>query len=233
VPLEPLPETLAVLRAIGEWSQEDFVAELTHSGRLVHAVVPECVGMSLSLLEEGLTFTLVASSDQIAALDAVQYTVGGPCIDAVLGDRTIDTGGNDGLFDEERWARFARAGAAAGVLSTLSMPLGTSSAVTGGVNFYASTTDAFAGRHEALAAIVGAWAPAAVINTELTFATRLAARKAPRHLGEQAVIDQATGFVAAARGLEVAEARRALADAAGRAGIPDLDLARALLKQPE
>jgi hypothetical protein len=233
VPLEPLPETLAVLKAIGRWSPEDLLAQLTHHGRLVQAIVPDCVGMSLSLFEEGLTFTLVASSDQVAALDAVQYTLGGPCVDAVLGDRTIDTGGDGGLFDEQRWARFARAGAAAGVLSTLSMPLGTSSTVTGGVNFYASSSDAFAGRHDALAAIVGAWAPAAVMNTEMTFATRLAARQAPRHLGEQAVIDQATGYVAAARGLEIAEARPILAEAAARAGIAEVDLARALLKEPE
>ncbi|WP_270887787.1 ANTAR domain-containing protein [Pedococcus sp. 5OH_020] len=230
MPLEPLPETAAALEEVGSWSEEDLLADLKRCGEKVQQVVPECVGMSLAMFTEGLTFTLVATSEDIAALDAVQYAVGGPCVDAVLEEEILDTSGGAGLLDEGRWAAFARAGAAAGVLSTLSMPLGEKDRVIGGVNFYASTPDAFNGRHEALAAIMGAWAPGAVMNAEMTFSSRVAAREAPRLLADQGVIDRATGYVAAARRIDLVAAREVLLEAAARAGVHEADVARAVLK---
>jgi len=229
MPLEPLPETVEALEAIGRFASDDLVAELRQAGALVARVVPECVGMSLALYREGLTFTLVASSAEVAALDGVQYAAGGPCVDAVLEDMLVDTSGEEGLLGEDRWATFARAGAAAGVLSTLSMPLGSAGQVTGGVNFYAATPTAFEGRHEALAGIVGAWAPGAVMNADLPFASRAEAAKAPVRLRDQGTIDQAVGYLSALRKVDQNEAQAILADAAARAGIPEVLVAKALL----
>ena len=49
----------------------------------VTRIVPECVGMSLTLYDEDITFTLVASSLAFAEIDAMQYIDGGPCVWAV------------------------------------------------------------------------------------------------------------------------------------------------------
>ena len=228
--LEPLPETHDALRSIGAWSEHDLLDELTRAARLVEKVVPTCVGMSVSLVQEGLTFTMVSSSRRIAALDGVQYAVGGPCVDAVEDDATLFGGHqSSGLLGEQRWAAFARAGAAHGILSTLSMPIHTDGQVTGGVNLYSSAPDAFDGHHEALAAIMGAWAPGAVRDADLEFSTRSAAREAPQHLEDRAVLDQAAGVVMAERGIDEDTARGVLAQAAGRAGVPEIEVARAVV----
>jgi GAF domain-containing protein len=229
--LEPLPETNDALRSIGAWSEHDLLDEMTLSARLVEGVVPSVVGLSVSLVREDLTFTMVSSSPQIAALDGTQYAFGGPCVDAVHEDATLAAGKDaSGLLSEDRWATFARIGAAHGILSTLSMPVHTDGRVTGGVNFYASTSDAFDGHHDELAAIMGAWAPGAVRDADLEFSTRAAAERAPQRLEDRSVLDQATGVVMAERHVDEETARSVLADAASRAGVADVDVARAVIR---
>jgi GAF domain-containing protein len=231
VPLEPLPETRAALARMDRWSDRDLTAELTRQGELLQDLVPSLVGLSLALVRYGLTFTLSATQDRLAVLDAVQYAVGGPCVDAALEDRTTLSGDTDeGLLDEQRWARFARAGAAHGVLSTLSLPIHEQGRVVGGVNLYAATPRAFDGKEKRIAAVLGGWAPGAVHNADLSFSTRTSARDAPRVLEDISVLDQAAGVVVAAHGVDVAAARRIIADAARRAGQDQLDVARALIR---
>jgi len=174
-----------------------------------------------------LTFTLVATDEEIATLDAVQYVASGPCVDAVDLGHGIAT--PDGLLSEQRWQRFARASAASGVQSTLTLPVVDGDVVVSTVNLYGRAEDTFTGKHEALADVFGAWAPGAVANADLSFATRRAAEQAPTQLRDAAVVDTATGMLAAERGLSVEEARAQLNDAAQRAGIPVHRLAQVLV----
>jgi GAF domain-containing protein len=194
--------------------------------------VPECVGLSVSQLEDGLTFTLVASSAEIAALDATQYLDGGPCVDSSLNAKkvAVENLEQQDVLDERQWLLYARTGAAAGVASSLSLPLRSAGRVTGSVNLYASTPNAFDGHHEALAAIFGAWAPGAVTNADLSFRTRLEAAAAPRRARDQHLVDQACGWVAASQGVDVPIARQRLREAAARAGITEVQVARAVLQ---
>src|SRR3954452_20438869 len=115
-------------------------------GSRVQNLVPEIVGLSLTLIDDGLTFTLVSSNEHIAGLDAVQYLDGGPCIAAVQEQRAIPWKESDPL-DENQWQGFARSVAAAGIASTLSLPIMPNERVVGSVNLYASTRDGFAGHH--------------------------------------------------------------------------------------
>jgi GAF domain-containing protein len=231
MPLEPLPETREALLSINRWSDRDLTAELLRQGELVEEIVPNLVGLSLALVKDGLTFTIAATHRQVALLDAIQYAFGGPCVDAALQDTAVRSGDTDtGLLDEQRWVEFARVGAAHGVLSTLSLPIHHEQRVVAGVNLYAATPNAFAGREEQVAALVGAWAPGAVHNADLSFASRAAAREAPRLLNDKSVLDQATGVVVAAQGVDEATARRIIADAAHRAGQDELEVARELIR---
>lgn len=231
MPLEPLPETRDLLDGVSQYVDRDLLAEMVQQANRVEEVVPNLVGMSLAVLEDGLTFTLAATRGQLALLDAIQYALGGPCVDAALeGVIVLGGAGDEGLLDEERWAHFARAGAAHGVLSTLSLPLHADGAVIGGVNLYAATPNAFAGREEQIALILGAWAPGAVHNADLSFTTRDQARQAPRAFADRAVLEQATGIVVAAHAVDHERARQIIADAARRAGQDEVDLARALVR---
>jgi hypothetical protein len=121
---------------------DDLSGELLDMGRKVRAIVPECIGLSLGVLHDGLTFTLVASDEEIASLDATQYLDGGPCVDATGKDGGIIETQPADLFAEDRWQVFAAASAAANVASTLSLPIRHDGRVVAGVNLYAATRDA-------------------------------------------------------------------------------------------
>ena len=102
--------------------------------------------------------------------------------------------------------------------------------VTGGVSLYGDAVDTFDGHVEELAAIFGAWAPGAVSNADLSFATRLEAADSPRRLKGQASVDQAVGMLVAARNLTPDQATGHLRSAAARGGIAVFVLARALVE---
>jgi GAF domain-containing protein len=227
--MEPIPQTRAVLDQLSAVGDADLAAELTNAARRVCEVVPQCVGVSLSQLRAGLTFTLVATHARIAAIDGAQYLDGGPCVSAALLDERVEVPDLD-LLDEARWAVYARAGAAAGVASSLSLPIRDAGEVTGSVNLYASTPDAFAGHSEELAAIFGAWAPGAVSNADVCFRTRLEAAAAPARLAEFDLVNQAVGMVAAAQGVDPGSARQRLRDAAARAGLSEVQIAGAVVQ---
>lgn len=217
--MEPIPQTL---QAFGELDamldDELLLALLTSTANRAHEVVPGLVGVSVASRDQGVTFTLVATAQEIAVLDAVQYVASGPCVDAVdLGHGITTSAG--GLLDETRWSHFARASAAAGILSTLTLPVLDGDDVVGTVNFYGRNEDTFVDRHEALADIFGAWAPGAVADADLSFATRRVAEQAPELLRQSALVDTATGILAAQRGTSVVDARTHLEGAARRAGI--------------
>src|SRR4051794_3018224 len=196
-------------------------------GRQAQDIVPECVGLSLALFEDGLTFTLAASAEDIAGLDAVQYLDGGPCVAAAHDDETVEANTGD-LIDEHRWLLYARASAAAGVAGSLTLPIVRGEQVTGSVNLYASTENAFAGHHQELAAALGASAVHAILNADLSFSTRLAAAEAPKRVVEQNEIDRVLGIIAASRHVDIPAARERLRQAAARAGITEGQAARAI-----
>ena len=176
----------------------------------------------------GVTFTLVATDEETAGLDAMQYLSSGPCVEALESGQGIATGPAD-FLSEGRWQALGQATAAAGIRSTLTFPIVDAEAVVGTVNLYGRSDDAFAGKHEQLASVFRAWAPGAVTNADLAFSTRRLAEQAPGLLREQALIDTATGIVAAAHEVDVDTALEYLLDAAERAGLPLIKLARVII----
>ena len=215
--MEPTPETREALRALERYGDDAVAQELASLGRSAREVIPELVGLSLSLVEEALTFTLVAEA-QLSRIDAMQYLDDGPCLAAVREGRAVPFIVDD-VLNEDRWALFARASAAAGVRSSLSLPVIQDDAIVAGINLYASSPEAFDGRHDALAAALGGWSPGAVANADLTFRTRLEAAAAPVQIHEQDVVTQAVGALAGQRHISVATALVVLQTAASRAGI--------------
>jgi GAF domain-containing protein len=225
--VEPTPETVEAFDKLARRGSTDLVELVLTMGRRARRIVPECVGLSLALFEDGLSFTLAASSEDIAALDAVQYVDGGPCVKGALDNEVIDAHPGD-LVDEDRWQLYARTSAAVGVASSLTLPVLRDGQVIGSVNLYAATADAFAGHHEDLGAALGASAEHAILNADLSFSTRRAAVETPQRVAEQYEIDIALGIISASQGLDMPTARERLRDAAARAGITEVQAARAI-----
>ena len=207
---------------------------ITTMGRRVREIVPQCMALSLGLLEEGLTFTLVSETRDVAVLDAIQYIDGGPCVTATGGGEVQVAQAAELVTDEDLWLLFARAQSVAGVASTLSLPILRDDRVVCGVNLYASTPDAFEGHHDELAEACGAWSEGVVTNADLTFTSRLRAAAAPTRLRENAFFDAATGYVAAHQEIDTEAAATKIREAAVRAGVSPVDVARFLLNsKPE
>jgi hypothetical protein len=225
--LEPVPETEAVLREMLRYGDSELAVTLLQMGRRAKEIVPECVGLSLGLVTEGLTLTLAATADEWARLDAMQYLDGGPCVTVSDHPSKLDIDISD-LLDEDKWRMFASASAAVGVASSLSLPILRGPAVVGGVNLYASTSSAFHGKHDALAQALGASAEGAIANADLSFTTRLAAAEAPQVYADRVHVDLAIGVVAAVRDVDIETAEKLLRQAAARAGITVGQAARTL-----
>lgn len=227
--MEPIDESARALSELEPGVDDvQLLVELRRRSEQTAALVPDCIGMSVAARELGVTLTLVSTTRSAAVLDATQYLSSGPCIDALdRGDVRAYT--VDELLDEESWRLFSQTAAAAGVASTLTLPVMADGQVSGTINLYASTPHAFDGHHEELADVFGAWAAGATTNADLSFRTLETARSAPRVLADRVLIETAAGLIMAEVDVSADEAHRRLAEAARRAGVSEVDVAEAVL----
>lgn len=168
--------------------------------------VPECVALSVTLLDDDLTFTLVDDSAHVAAADP-------------RADRAPAEASDLHALDEAGWAEMARERAFAGILSTVSLPVVEEGRAVLTIDLYASTAHAFHDRIEGLVDALGGWQAGAVTNADLGFETLRRAEAAPERLREQRLLDVAIGVVAARLGLTTRDADDLLGEAAERAGV--------------
>ena len=176
--------------------------------------VPECVAVSVTLLEEDLTFTLV---DPIATAPVVAGpgVRDGPEVAAELSH----------ALDEAGWAAMARERAVDGIASTVSLPVVEHGRAVLTIDLYASTAHAFRDRLDGLVQALGAWQAGAVTNADLGFETRRRAESAPERLRQQRLVDVAVGLIAARHGVTTDDACEVLDDCAQRAGIEPVQAA--------
>jgi len=207
---------------------DELLDRLSTIGEEVRALVPDCIGLSLSMLADDLVVTLVATDADIAVLDAMQYLSDGPCLEGMRTGEVLELDEEE-LLDEEDWRLFALASSSSAVRSTLTLPIMDGDRVTGSVNLYGGSGHAFTGHHDELAELFGAWAPGAVANADLSFSTRKLAEEAPRRLRERARFDTAVGLLAAREELSVDDARQRLVGAAERAGVSLSRIAQAVI----
>lgn len=225
--MEPIPETVEALRELTRLGDESVALTVLRISREAERIVPELVGLSVSV-NGNLTFTMTATNLPVAQLDGVQYLEGGPCEDTlVTGERNTYRHGDP--VDEDRWRLFARATAAAGVASTLSLPILGDGNVVAGINMYSSTPEAFDGHHEELAEACGAWVGGAITNADMGFTTRFRAAETPELLRIEHLVNQAIGALIVEQGISEEEASQKLRISAQRAGISDAQMARTVL----
>ena len=183
----------------------------------VHSV-PDCVALSVTLLDEDLTFTLVD-----------REATGDPPRDVEAGD-TGDAGpgpppGEAHPLDELDWADMARERAFGTIASTVCLPVVEDGRAVLNIDLYASTAHAFRDRIEGLVEALGAWQAGAVTNADLGFETLRRAEQAPERMREQRLVDVAVGLVAARMAVTTDMAAVMLREAAERAGVSESEAA--------
>lgn len=174
--------------------------------------VPECVALSVTMLDDDLTFTLVDTGGDLMSAPSVVST----------GARAHD---GDHALDEGGWAEMARERAFAGIASTVCLPVVEAGRAVLNIDLYASTAHAFHDRIESLVAALGACQAGAVTNADLGFDTLRRAQAAPGRLREQRLLDVAVGLLAARQGVTTDEACRLLEQASEQAGITETQVA--------
>ena len=180
--------------------------------------VPDCVALSVTLLDEDLTFTLVdrdatgAPADDVAPHTAREDGPGPPP-------------GEPHPLDELDWADMARERAFGTIASTVCLPVVEHGRAVLNIDLYASTAHAFSDRIDGLVEALGAWQAGAVTNADLGFETLRRAQHAPARLREQRLIDVAVGLVAARMAVTTDMAAVMLGEAAERAGVSESDAA--------
>jgi GAF domain-containing protein len=227
--LEPLPETTSAIDDYLEWSQPGLGQLLGRLAQEVGQIVPEMVALSLTLVEDDLTFTLATRSVTTAVVDAMQYLDGGPCEESLRIDDLVAVTVDD-LLDENRWSLFAQAAAAVGIRSSLSLPVREAGLIVGGVNLYASTRQAFDANHDAVARVIGARAEEAVRHADLSFSSRERALETPGRVRDLNIVDTAVGLLMARYGETEDLARDRLTRAAAQGGVRPAVMASALLE---
>jgi GAF domain-containing protein len=175
--------------------------------------VPDCVALSVTLLDEDLTFTLVDE-------EATQPRDGSE--DVPSGDRARE---DAYALDEAGWADMARERAFAGIASTVSLPVVEHGRAVLNIDLYASTAHAFRDRVDGLVDALGAWQAGAVTNADLSFETLRRAELAPALLREQRLVDVAVGLVAARMAVTTRDAAVLLDVAAEQAGVTRIQAA--------
>jgi hypothetical protein len=215
--MQLLPQSREALDEFVTLSVDDVESLLRVIEGWAVRAVPECVALSVTLLEEDLTFTLV---DEAAGVD--RPTDGGGADDPGAADGEV-------ALDEREWAEMARERAFGGIASTVSLPVVQDGRAVLTIDLYASTAHAFHGRIEGLTAALGAWQSGAVTNADLGFDTLRRAEAAPEELRRRRQVDVAVGLVAARLGITTPDAHALLRRAAESAGITEVQAARVVL----
>jgi GAF domain-containing protein len=227
VGLAPVAHTRDAFDWFSSAGNDEVEQSMVDMSARVRAIAPECVALSLTVADGGLTFTLVADRPGVGLLDAMQYLDGGPCVSSVANHRIETT--SDLPTDEGQWQLFAQAEAITGISSTLSLPVMRGGQTVGGVNLYGSTNDCFDGRHEPLAEACGAWAEGAITNADLGFTSRVRAAATVERLHDLGRVDVATGIIADHQEIELALSRSRIRQAAARAGVSEAEFANFIL----
>jgi hypothetical protein len=102
--------------------------------------------------------------------------------------------------------------------------------IVGSANLYASVANAFEGHIEEIADVVGAWAPGAVKDADLSFSRRLSAVDTSGVLRRRdELIEQAVGIVQGLNSVTEDRARELLLHSALRAGVEEAEIARTIV----
>ena len=205
-----------------------FQAVLQRASEIAKRAIPGADEVSVTM-KDGRPTTVASSGPLATEVDESQYEVGtGPCLQAVdQGEVVLVTD----LATETRWPQYLPRAIAAGVGSSLSIPLPVDGVHVGAFNAYSRTADAFDREAVKLGEDLAAYAAIVLNNAGLYFTATTRADHLARALMSRAVIDQAKGILMGARRCSAEEAFDILVRLSQQSQRKLRDVAQALVDQ--
>ena len=171
-------------------SLEDMVRRVTD---VAVKTLSGCDFAGVSLVNNGKVTTAAATADIVVDVDAVQYaTQEGPCLQAIREDRVFLIASMEG---EERFPGWASRAHAAGIESSLSLPLKVKGETIGALNLYSGSIDGFSIDDQPLAEVLADHAAVSLLNGQIYDRSVRLSDQLQTALGSRTVIGQATGLV--------------------------------------
>lgn len=224
---------LASAAALAELSRidlrrDDLEAVLHRIADLARSTVPGADEVSVSLVgRKGKATTPAHTGAMALQADEAQYAqASGPCVDAAEGGQLVLV---EDMTTEQRWPQYVARARAAGVLSSLSVPLPVQESLTGALNIYSRSVGAFGPEAVEAAQGFASYAAVAVANAQLYETTAALAHQMEEAMASRAIIEQAKGLIMGQRRCSADEAFRVLVDASSRSNRKLRDVAADLL----
>jgi GAF domain-containing protein len=192
-------------------AEETFETTLSRVASLACRTLENCDMASVTLMNDRRPSTPVQTDPVAGELDAVQYrSEKGPCLEAYSVRQVVR-----GKVPEyaERWPEFTTAAAAAGIRSTLSVPLVASDRPLGALNLYSKAAESYDETDEETAVLFSEQASVACANAEVYWRTCSLTEHLREALESRDVIGQAKGILMVRRGCTPDRAFEALRQA--------------------
>jgi GAF domain-containing protein len=172
---------------------EALDATLQRVADIALAEVDDCDIAGITLLRDGKPVTAVFTDPEAPNIDAAQYESGsGPCLDAFRYSLVYRI---ENMSTDTRWPAFNATAGAAGIRSTLSLPLIVGEAALGALNLYSRRLHGFT--DDASAMVFAAQAAVVLANSQAYWAAQNLAAELEIALASRAVIEQAKGILMA------------------------------------
>jgi GAF domain-containing protein len=166
---------------------------LERVAELAQQTLPGATEVSITLVRDQRPVTAASTGTMALQLDEWQYEIGGgPCLQAAANKATVSV---PELSAETRWREWATRAVEAGAGSSLSVGLPIMENVTGALNIYGTTPNAFDDDTVMLAQTFAGYAAVALANAHLYDTTANLAQHMQVAMESRAVIEQAKGII--------------------------------------
>jgi len=207
--------------------EHDLNQVLTRVAELAQRTVAGADEVSVTLLRGGTGTTPAFTGPMALESDERQYQSGGPCVQAAATGEPVIV---SDTATEHRWPDYLPTAVAAGVASSISVPLPAQEAVTGAINLYSRRPRAFDDDDAlSLGQSFAGYAGVAIANAHLYSGTAALARQMEAAMATRAVIEQAKGLLIAQRHCTPDEAFQILVRASTRSNRKLRDIAAELV----
>ncbi len=221
--LSALHQSLAQVDFVGR----DLAEVLSEITDIARNALPATKATSVTLIRGEKAYTAAYSGQMALDADELQYERGyGPCMDAARAGQTLVVAD---MRAELRWPDYTKQAAAAGVRSSLSVPLPFQGSTIGALNNYSDEVDAFSDEDLELGEEVAAWVALAVANADGVSRTTEDLKNMRAAMITRAVIEQAKGILMERHRMTEDQAFTALARTSQNRNVKLREVARELV----